>query len=396
MKNSQTTQKFSIPCNWDMKLFEINTFLDSFEFYGKDPNDFFGGGRADITLLKASKKQVSSFLKKCQSKKINFNYLFNHYCASGLQFSKKGVRFILDKCDYLLDSGVSSLTVSDPYLAKLIKKNYPDLKINASVFCRIETLEKAKYWQELGASRITLFSNNILRNKERLGSIVKNISIPLQLIVNNCCLYHCVNTDQHANLESHSSGKVRESTYLNYYTFDCRYSRLLAPHLIIKSNFIRPEDLKTYQDLGIHHFKITDRTLSPDKIIKITKAYADNAYPGNLSELMPIFTGSDSKNRKFSLNKILYFFKPFKYNVYKLYQFLKSAPYPVPYINNEKLNGYLEKIFKVNCETTDCDQCLICKKIADEAILIDRHDLELIKDHKLKLENLFVRGDLFK
>lgn len=53
----------------------------------------------------------------------------------------------------------------------------------------------------------------------------------------------------------------------------------------IKMNFIRPEDLKLYNTIGINHFKITGRTGSTDYILKVARAYADGYLDGNVLEL---------------------------------------------------------------------------------------------------------------
>lgn len=64
----------------------------------------------------------------------------------------------------------------------------------------------------------------------------------------------------------------------------CIQSRARAADWL-KMNFIRPEDLKLYNTIGINHFKITGRTGSTNYILKVAEAYADGYFNGNILEL---------------------------------------------------------------------------------------------------------------
>ena len=54
----------------------------------------------------------------------------------------------------------------------------------------------------------------------------------------------------------------------------------------IKSPWVRPEDIKYYEEIGIEHFKITERGFPTDELVKRVKAYTDRKYNGNLIDLI--------------------------------------------------------------------------------------------------------------
>ncbi len=60
--------------------------------------------------------------------------------------------------------GVESVTVSSPYLLRLVKVRFPSLKVRISVFGGVDRLRKAQMWEEMGADCIVL--DSILVNRE--------------------------------------------------------------------------------------------------------------------------------------------------------------------------------------------------------------------------------------
>ena len=74
--------------------------------------------------------------------------------------------------------------------------------------------------------------------------------------------------------ELHSIGYTKEdSIYYDYPMSRCIQSRSKATDWI-KMNFIRPEDLKLYNTIGINHFKITGRTGRADYGAEKAKAFS--------------------------------------------------------------------------------------------------------------------------
>ena len=62
----------------------------------------------------------------------------------------------------------------------------------------------------------------------------------------------------------------------------CTNSRNENPANWLRLKFIRPEDVKVYNEIGINHFKITGRTGSSKYILRTIGAYLNESYDGNL------------------------------------------------------------------------------------------------------------------
>jgi len=111
-----------------------------------------------------------------------------------------------------------------------------------------------------------------------------------------------------------------------------QYFRLRDPSQLIKSAWIRPEDIRHYEEIGIHDFKLSGRTKTVAWILKCMRAYAKRSFKGNLLDIL-------------------------------------DCPQMLRYvfhIENEKLEGCIEQ-WK-HCKKI-CDECGYCNKIAENIII---------------------------
>jgi len=60
-----------------------------------------------------------------------------------------------------------------------------------------------------------------------------------------------------------------------------QYFRLRDPSQLIRSAWIRPEDLRHYEEIGIHDFKLSGRTKTVAWILKCMRAYAKRSFKSN-------------------------------------------------------------------------------------------------------------------
>ena len=94
---------------------------------------------------------------------------------------------------------------------------------------------------------------------------------------------HCIYRD-HCYL-LHSIGYTKEEYDKEPYPMsECMASRNNAKQWM-KMNYIRPEDVQKYEDIGISNFKITGRTGTLEYLKKVIAAYIGQTYNGNLLQL---------------------------------------------------------------------------------------------------------------
>jgi collagenase-like PrtC family protease len=165
----------------------------------------------------------------------------------------------------------------------------PDIEAGASVLADIDSLPRAMVYQASGAQVITP-DTAINRDLELLRDIKTKTNLKIKLMVNEGCLYRCPFRKFHFNYISHKS----RSSNFNYDEFVTGNNLFLGNccgiikwdnSQVIKSGWIRPEDLRRYSGIA-NRFKIVGRTVESNILVKIVDAYLQENWGGNLFDLM--------------------------------------------------------------------------------------------------------------
>jgi len=390
--------KLSIPHNWQSDLVDSIDATYADEFYGKLAIDAFGGGRSANICPPVSRFAFEREIKKVNAKGLNFNYLLNTTCLDNQELSRSMHRHLAKLLDWLQDLSVDSVTVSLPYIMGFVKKNYPGFKVAVSTMAQVDTPDKAKFWEDLGADKITLYEVNVNRDFNLISKIRKSVKCELQLIANNGCLYNCPFTVYHGLLCSHASqrGHVSKSFVIDFYRIMCGFMRIKDPVNFIRADWIRPEDVCHYEDLGVEHIKIVNRGMATESLKNIVKAYSQREYKGNLLDLLP----SPEKNINFKesdpLRLFKFFFHPGMINIFKLAKIKKVFKESPVYIDNKKLDGFLISLQDKDCALKLCDNCGWCGKVANEAVKINIEGINKAMEENKELIEEFISGELFK
>lgn len=380
--------RLSVASNYDPKLVEGLSRYPVEELFGKLPADCLGGGRATYMLGQLTRKQMSAHVAHVRQCGFRFNYLLNAACWDNRETTRRGQYQLRRLLDWLVSIGVEAVTVSIPSIHALIKKSYPMMKTRVSVFACVDTLQKARFWQDAGADCICLDSLLVNREFRLLESIRKKISCDLQLLVNNSCLQNCSLANSHMTHLAHASQKGHGSGgfLVDWCFLKCTAMKLDDPINYIRADWIRPEDLHLYRDLGYENFKVVERNAPTKLLLARVKAYVDQRYEGNLLDLVQPY-GFDSKwmdpnaRRKKRWWQTKFFLRPGKLSLSRAMQLQRLAkargfspreegPPPV-YLDNRALDGFMERFQKAGCREIDCDSCGHCRRYADKAVTID-------------------------
>ncbi len=368
--------KLAVPHNWQPDLVKMLGSVKPDEFYAKLESDAIGGGRASNICPQVSRSTVRSEVQKAQASGAKFNYLLNASCLDNRELSVSMHKHLANLFKWLKKIRVDAVTVSIPYLAGYIKKNYPGFSICVSTMAQVDTPAKARFWEGLGADKITLSEGVVNRNFELIKKIRQAVKCQLQLIANNGCLYDCQFVLHHGLAGSHASqaGHISSLLSIDFYRLMCTYMRMKDPVNYIRADWIRPEDVPLYEGLGIDFLKIVNRGMSSAAIAGIARAYAVQKYAGNLLDLLP----SPAKNINFKKHNLgylfKYFFHPGQVNIFKLLKMKEvfSQGEGAVYIDNKKLDGFLLSLQDKNCNLESCDRCNWCRIAADKAVKFDR------------------------
>jgi collagenase-like PrtC family protease len=234
-----------------------------------------------------------------------------------------------------------------------VGRRFPHVEICASVLGDIDSIDKAIIYKKAGADVITP-DVNINRNLRLLKKIREKTGLELKLMVNEGCLFKCPFRKFHFNYISHKSrnpGTDGTKGEDNVFSLNCIQVTKNDPAQLLKSGWIRPEDLGRYGEISTF-FKLVGRTSSKSMICRSLKAYMQQAWDGDLLELM---AGN-------------------------LYSCGMSC---LMHLDNRSLDavGFFEKVTTCDRECIDCD---FCEQLADKLIKRGIFTPEKVKDMGLK------------
>lgn len=383
--------RLSVACNFDDELLPKLAGFPVYEIYGKVTKDYAGGGRPSFYLPKVDQKKVEQTVREAHSRDVEFNYLLNASCMGNAEYTREGQREIRKTLDWVAAIGCDSVTVGQIYLLQMIKKCYPKLKVRISAHRFTDSVRKARFWEDHGADCIVLNETAFAREFAALRAIREAVKCDLSLIVNNSCRQDCAIAGTHASSLSHGSQhqKGRKPSFpLDYHMLFCLDYRLREPVNYIRANWIRPEDLHHYEAMGFTNFKIVERNTPTPELIRRVKAYSERRYDGNFFDLVLPFNypeesyTSSAAREAFSMKRaVKYFFKPSQVNITKIPKLARLGKkmgllYPRQgasglYLDNRKLDGFIDRFLKQSCIDVDCESCRWCHKFAEKALTID-------------------------
>lgn len=379
--------RLSVACNFDGALIEGLADYPVYEVYGKVSADYAGGGRPSFYLPKVDKVMVERTVERVHSMGTEFNYLLNASCMGNTEYTREGQRHIRETLDWVSEIGCDSVTVASLILLQVIKRSYPQLKVRISAHRFTDSPRKAAFWEDHGADCIVLNETAFAREFAALRAIREAVDCDLSLIVNNSCRQDCAIAGSHASSMSHGS-QPGKGLPLDYHMLFCLDYRMREPVNYIRANWIRPEDLHHYEALGIDNFKIVERNTPTSVLLKRVHAYANRRYEGNLFDLVlpfnypkSAYTTRASRDAYGLRRAVKHFGKPSLFNVTKVPQLMKLGKrmgllYPregesALYLDNRKLDGFIDRFLHKSCIALDCESCRYCHKIADRAVTID-------------------------
>jgi collagenase-like PrtC family protease len=387
--------KLRVGANWDIAFLDAvkGTSVDA--LFGKLPFDIVGGARPGFVLPQINRKSVEQYIKACHERGLEFSYLLNAPCLGNLQYSRKGYGQLIDLLEWIDESGANSVTLGLPYLIDLVRKRFPRLMVKVSTTARVNTVRKALQYEDMGVEEI-IIDEHINREFKTLEVIRKAVKCNLELIVNNICLWQCPYNYEHVNHDGHASreGEEDDYCYLQYPGYLCLYRKLTDPVELLKSPWIRPEDIPHYENLGYDHFKITERFKRTPLLLEHVKAYENRRYEGNLLDLFTL-----PRKGAFTPIHLEYFIKPEHVNILKISELEKVFDLEVReliQIDNQKLNGFIEFFKRNDCNQTTCLECRYCEKFFEKVSVVNEEGVQRAAERVRHFSEKLLSGEIFE
>lgn len=292
---NQDSISFDLGCNFDYKLFD---FVDQYDkkhaitsFFGKLKHDGLPGGRTASIVPDFSLDQLADYVKECQKRDITFNYLINPLSMDQNEIDPEVGKQIRDFIHQMYDLGIRAFTLNSPILIKYVKNEFKDVFVTLGLYAYPTAIQHIEYWRNWGVDEITL-DHGFNRKFDLLRQLLtqyKDTDLHLRVIANNLCLRECPFRLAHGCFVGHSDP---EKTSMDYSLINCAYMKVTHPTAILTAEFIRPEDVHFYRELaeetGNKHFsiKLIDRTRTTDFLHNVVKSYMEESYDGNLLDIV--------------------------------------------------------------------------------------------------------------
>ena len=192
----------------------------------------------------------------------------------------------------------------------------------------------------------------------------------------------------HGSQEDHPCGGFAP----DYCKLACQRLKILRPAELIKARWIRPEDVPDYEAIGIDCLKLVERFRGTESLIQIVNAYEKKSYPGNLVALLTLPQQGAFLTPNLEVIQRTDLIEPEKME--EVMAVLREPFSEKVYIDNSKLNGFLDYFKKIDCFHMDCDRCGYCERIASQAISIDEEWRQEMISRFDKAIGILVKGEI--
>lgn len=426
---SENFLTYDVGTNFDYRIFDIIKENDKQHkiknLYGKMKNDGLPGGRNNAMIPDMSMDEFAKFIQTCKANGITFNYLINPMCLGQDELDPDQSKKIHEFIHNIYDIGVRLFTINSPSLIKYTKKEFSDVSVTLGLYAYPINIQHIEYWKNWGVDEITL-DHSFNRNFELLKKVLtlyKDSDLSLRLIANNFCLKECPYRIAHGGFASHS---VTDGISMDYFLINCAYRKISNPKAMITSEWIRPEDVHYYEELareaGNKNFslKLVDRTRKTEFIERVIKAYTSESYDGNLLDIINwpesktiISAPSVGRPTGMPVGGPPPGIPPMRYmdkmNLAFLPRYGRVMNFPNIYIDNKKLDGFIEHfINNNNCANSLCSDtiaenskncsiaCNHCGKWTEKAVTFNPIEVENWKENATFVLQTLENASMYK
>jgi collagenase-like PrtC family protease len=275
--------KLVVPAIYEDRFPESLAGLPISHLYGATGSD--EGLRASHDLPRLDDDSLAEYVNRAHAAGFGFFYCLNASCLGNREFTAEGQRWLVERLGWISDIGCDGVCLSNPYLVAFTKRRFPNLSVAVSSAAAADSPDKIAYFEADGADVIYL-PEYVNRDFPLLRRLARRSRARLVALVNVGCLIHCPIRSYHTTVVSHARASLEAGAYVDYPLLWCSHEKGRDPAQMLKSPWIRPEDLSTYEELGISEFKLAGREMDPTWTERAIRAYAAGRYDGDLNDLI--------------------------------------------------------------------------------------------------------------
>ncbi|QAT16964.1 hypothetical protein BU251_04075 [Candidatus Velamenicoccus archaeovorus] len=290
MKNPKL--KLSIPYNNDLALMKWAIATGGiYEIYFAGPE---GDDHSNqyLNTRKASSGEIRQLIALCHRHKIKRNLLLNKRINFFDDLKRIG-RYVKALED---SGGITSITLADPCIVPFLRKMFPKIALQSSVYMNIDSEHKIKEAVKMGMTEFTLdvSCNRDARALDAIRAGRKHLpAVTIKLLANHGCYLHCFYGGRHAEwpvLMEAARTMLQEGAgcYVGFMLKDgCQFATQ-EPADEIRRPYLRPEDLAFFEENGwADGIKIAYRKDDSRLLKTKISAYLARSFKGDLFTLAP-------------------------------------------------------------------------------------------------------------
>ncbi len=214
--------------------------------------------------------------------------LFNANCYGGdamsVELEAEVIRILRYAADHV--GGVDVVTTTSPAIAWMVKRQFPEVDVRASVNMRIGSVAGMDYLADrFDSYHIQRDVQRNLAHVELLKNWAASRGKKLVMLANSGCLRDCSGQTFHDNLVAHESDVSQSTNIKDFMPYAC-WAYLKDPArwaAVLQATWVRPEDVDAYAG-RVDLIKLATRM--HDRPHVVVGAYARRAYAGNLLDLL--------------------------------------------------------------------------------------------------------------
>lgn len=270
--------------------------------------------------------------------------LYNANCYGGGAVSPEFRDEILRTVGTLSDRiDLREITTTSPFVARVVKQNFSDIRVCASVNMWIGTPQAMEY---LGTDFDALYLqreyNRDFARIRRMKAWCDAHGKQMKLLANSGCMYACAFHSFHDNMVAHEAEIVQAGNAFSEFPSPCweymqNHKSLDAATTFLRGSWIRPEDVAQYEPY-VSEMKLATRMHSNPR--RVVMAYARGRFRGNMFDLT-----EPSYSRRFMAH------------------ILDAERFPEDWFART-----------TSCQR-NCESCTYCRDAA-RSMLVDKFDLE--------------------
>lgn len=270
--------------------------------------------------------------------------LYNANCYGGEAISTTFKDDIIREISNLSERiDLREITTTSPFVAKVVKLYFPEIKVCASVNMWIGSPHAMEYLgDDFDSYYMQREYNRDFKQIARMKKWCDEHGKTMKLLANSGCMYNCAFHSFHDNLVAHEVEVSQKDNAFSQHPSPCwdymhAHGCVDATATFLRSSWIRPEDVKHYEGY-FSEMKLATRMHSNPR--RVVMAYARGKFKGNMFDLT-----EPSFSRRFSAH------------------ILDATKFPEDWFEHTSSCGHM------------CESCNYCSKVAKN-ILVEKIELD--------------------